>query len=463
MFAIFRVAIEQYGPNVVGCWALMQGLFVIARVADSGAGVNLTRRFALMNSDHQRVRPWQLLRQGILLSSAPVALIAVALYFPIVWYVNSRYSGELSPGLAGSLGLWCVLSGTLTSLATLSIALCDGAGRIIDRNVGVLVANIISVLVMLSAVHAVGPTAIGVAYTSAALVQLGWSLVVLGRHSRGAVKPPRSRLSVMLRENLQLNVLALTRLSFEPSTKYFVSIVAPLHIVAAVDLAMKMTSQVRVVLQAAVQPLLVLGSRHVHVTGDSQTGLQFQRTHRGLLRMTGIGAILLCAAAPFLSWLAYGTVTAAFLFSFTLLAVANMINAAGLAGYMYGLSAGGYSALTKIQLVMGSINIGGGLLACVVFEQWELCVLAYACAFCFGGLASMSFWTRALGTRVPREVLRGPLARSTLIALAIAFLGLWLTTADATTSRIVVASIVTTTVLSLLWAKAATRVVRRTF
>jgi hypothetical protein len=462
VFAIFRVAIERNGANVLGCWALMQGLFVIARVADSGAGVNLARRFAILNSDHRKVRPWQLLGQGAVLSSVPVGLIAVASYVPIVSYIDSHYAGELPPGLAVDLGIWCVLSGVIMSLATLVMALCDGAGRIVERNVGVIVANCISVLVMLVAEGFVGPRSIGVAYTSAAVVQLVWSLSILAQHSRGASAPPRANLVVMLRENLQLNVLGLTRLSFEPTTKYLISVVAPLHIVAAVDLAMKMTSQVRVVIQAAVQPLLVLGSRHAGIAGAHQTRLQFQETHRGLLLLSGLGAILLCAVAPFLSWIAYGSVSTPFLLSFTILAVANMINAAGLAGYMYGLSAGGYGALTKVQFAMATITVGGGLIGSVLFGQWTLCVLAYGIAFCFGGLASMSFWTRVMGTSVSREVLGGPLGPLLLAAFAIALVAVWSAIADASTSWLIAISLVTTSGLALLSSRSAVRVVRRT-
>ncbi len=38
LFVVFRLTVEVQSTTLIGCWALLQGLFMVARVADIGVG-----------------------------------------------------------------------------------------------------------------------------------------------------------------------------------------------------------------------------------------------------------------------------------------------------------------------------------------------------------------------------------------------------------------------------------------
>jgi len=405
----------------VGCWALLQGLFVIARIADSGAGTNLTRRYAILYRRHGRASPWPLLAAGAVLASLPVAILGCAVFLPIVQYIAAQYSGQISTATIRSLAVWCLVFGVLMSVATLSMSVCDGAQRIVSRNLGVIAGNLASALSVLPLWTRIGPSAIGAAYVISALVPLVVSLGILVRLTPRRAAVVRTTFRELLRqmwaENLELNVMALTRLSFEPATKFFLSLVAPLGLLASVDLAMKISTQLRVLMQAALQPLLSAGA-HEEQSINAATSAKFRGAQSFLGVACRLGLVMTICVAPAVAWLAFGDPNRpAFEIAFVMLVAANVVNALGLVGYVFQLSSGNFRPLVAIQIRMALLNAVIGAAGWLT-GSWVVVVAGYGCAFGYGGMACLRFWALHSGESVGRH-LRGNLTGGVILGVFI--------------------------------------------
>jgi hypothetical protein len=196
----------------------------------------------------------------------------------------------------------------------------------------------------------------------------------------------------MWAQNAQLSLIAFLRLTFEPVTKLLISATAGLAIVAAFDLALRISTQLRIFMQALVQPLLLLGARSKEPL-DVEAMAQFERMD-GLLDKIGRSMVKIqVAAGPVLSLVGFGVINRNFLIFSAILAIANQLNTVGLVGYYYQLSSGSMAPLVRIQAAMALLNVSLASMAAWMSSAAGV-VISYAAAIAYGGLASASLIPR---------------------------------------------------------------------
>ncbi|WP_143536676.1 hypothetical protein [Rhodococcus sp. 05-2254-6] len=401
LFAIFRISIEIYTAALIGCWALIQGLFLVARVADTGAGSNVTRVLASKRLEQRLLPLWPLIRAALSITTVPVMLISAALVFPITWYVTSRFGEDIPAEQILQLAILSATYSIFSCSATIVLSIVEGLGRLDLKNYVNIWGNALILIIAYPALSNFGPAGLGIVYSVMSLTQFLAALFVVNKAYRRARDAATDMEKVgyvgivraLWKENLKLSYIAILRLSFEPVTKLLLSLVADLQSIAAFELAIRVTTQVRTVVQAASQPLLVAGSGHKPSHDRAIVENVFWKYNALIAISTGVLIELQILGAPVLAILGLGSISVNFIIFFAILVVANALNSVGLPGYFLQVSSGKLEPLTRIHLVMAICNLLLGGLGAVTLGAVGV-VLGYGVAFSVGGILCLKLLTK---------------------------------------------------------------------
>lgn len=419
LFLVFRLAIELVGASVIGTWALIQSAFFLSRLNDSGTGLNLTRMVAVSRAETGSIPLFDMFCAGIVLSVLPVFLLGLALVAPISWLMVHYFDSALPHETVLTLVLLSFGTALVTSLSSLLLAILEGAGALFHRQIITIAGNAALGALAYPLLAGYGAEGLGLIYLAAAAVPLLGAAVVLPfsvSRSRRDSQYRKSIIAVLWRENLKISGMALVRLTFEPWTKFLVATTAGLSVVAALDLALRVTTLTRVALQSATQPLLTMGARSPDSTTDHFLP-QYARAHLIVVRVNIYLACIMAAAGPLVAFLGFGAIPHEFLAFYVLLVVANSVNSVGIVGYYFDVSAGRVDRILQIHLAMMGINLIAGAFLGFAFGG-VAAVAAYTVSFIYGGIALAKPWMKASGSRW-RQLLWDERASLTLACLVI--------------------------------------------
>lgn len=398
LFVAFRISIEMTSAETVGCWALVQSIFILARLPDMGLGLNLTRLAAIRVKEQPHSSIRDLAMAGLIMSVAPVVVLG-ALTIPLcIWLTRSfLHIPEASAMPVISFALLAYLFAVLNTVASILLALIEGHGRIVTRNIVSMIAYLAFVFSMYPAIAWYGAAGIGIAYVIYAAVLLGIGGLVAGRTANFRASPSSEGVMSVVRgiwrENFNVSAMALTRVTFEPWTKLIVGMTGSLAAVAHLELAFRISTQIRVTMQSAMQPLLFAGARRENQTPPELIS-RFDRASKFSVRANIIMFAAQLTTAPLLSWLGLGAVSNEFVAFLVLLAGANCMNSLGVVGYYWTVSGGALDKVLRIHLWMMGLNFifgsaGGWLFGAVG------AVAGYALSFTYGGVALILIWVHA--------------------------------------------------------------------
>jgi hypothetical protein len=428
LFLAFRFGIELTGTAVVGGWALIQSAFFLSRVNDSGTGINITRMVAVSRIEEGRIPLFDVVSVGFVLSVVPVLILGAILVAPVDWLLVHHFHSTLPGPVVLHLVVLSFATAVLSSLSGLLLSIVEGAGGLFYRYLITIASNVVLGASAYPLLAYFGAEGLGMIYVAAAGVQLLGAAIVLPiivhRKMRSSA-PKKELIASLWRENLKTSGMALARLTFEPWTKFLVASGAGIPAVAALDLAFRVTTQVRVAVQAAMQPLLAMGARS-SMSSIDHIESQYSQANKLVIRANVCIAGALTAGGPLIQYLGFGSLSSDFLQFFILLVLANSINAIGVVGYYFSISGGAIGRILWIHVVMMIINLVLGAIGVVLIGPWAA-VLAYAISFAYGGIALAQPWMDVAGLtwrRVARQELGGLLAACAVIAL-IAFTTIW--------------------------------------
>src|SRR6185437_10320406 len=114
-FAVFRIGVQYAGREALGCWALIQGVMIIARIADSGMTTNITRLLAIRGSGKQAVSLRNIFAASVVVGILPVTLTGAILIVPVARYINYRYGQVVSLTDAWNMILASYLTGAIAT------------------------------------------------------------------------------------------------------------------------------------------------------------------------------------------------------------------------------------------------------------------------------------------------------------------------------------------------------------
>lgn len=393
LFAIFRFTAEYTSVEWIGVWSLLQGLFLVARVADSGAGTNISRVLAVRVKNKEQIDLRNTTVAALLITSLPSFLFAAAIAPVVGLYVTSIYGDELTAEVLWTLVWLALLSASFAAVANVLLAICEGLFELNYKSFAVISGNLAGLSTVIPLLAFAGPAGAGWVYVVIFGTQLLMGgirlLQLMGRLSQPSQAPIREHVHILWRENLQLSGIALIRLSFEPATKLLLSLFAPLVVIAQFELALRVTTQLRIIVQSALQPLLVIGARMRDRPYGEVRGV-FLKNDRALWSLSLGGLIAQILAAPAIQWLGLGFHSVSFIVFFAMLAAGNAVNTIGLSGYYWQLTSGSLMPLVRVQSAMAVWNVGVGTLG-LLLDSAVIVVAAYCGAFALGGLVSRSF------------------------------------------------------------------------
>jgi hypothetical protein len=393
-FLVFRVGVLLLGRDIVGCWALVQGLMIIARIADGGVSSNITRLAAIRRSEPETMSIGDFLFGGLLLATTPVIIIGTATIYPIMLYIHHRFGGFVSSIDTLEMTLASFGCGVFGSLSGASLALIEGLGCLVYRNVIAIVSSLAMALSAWPLVHYYGVVGFGLTNLVPVVVQLVLSCAffAVGAHASKPASSAGMRAIVreIWRASLSLSFIGVLRLSYEPVTKLLMSMNGSLSSLASFDLALRVSTNVRGLFQSAIQPLLVAGSRTTRKL-ESDVGLLYAVSNIQVYKLSVLFAAGQFAAGPILSQMGFGRVDYDFVLFFACIVAANAVNALGIVGYYFQLSCGHMRPLIVVQTVMLFINLSMGYVGGLLFGSIGI-VGAYAVTFAFGGLAGLRLW-----------------------------------------------------------------------
>jgi O-antigen/teichoic acid export membrane protein len=198
-------------------------------------------------------------------------------------------------------------------------------------------------------------------------------------------QPIRAIIGKTLRFNLGYFVLSICQLLMDPVCKILIGQFSSLEAVAIFDLANKITTQARVIYQAATQSILPLVSRE---------GMTLEPRLRSVLlgwnKLIAHCALYSMSAVVLLSGhiaiFILGKIHPEFITYVAILAFANALNAVGLVGYYIDVGSGRLKHLLGAFIGMAALNVMLGGAFGLIWGAMGI-TLGYAIALTTGGLA----------------------------------------------------------------------------
>jgi O-antigen/teichoic acid export membrane protein len=388
---IFRIALAGIGLELVGLFALIQGLMLFSRIFEVGVGQNIVRWIALgRDSGEPDLRRWQLAFGALLFVGVPTLVLTAFAFFPVAAYAQRAAPELMAHTLHGLTAISAAIA--LVSVCNTVVgAVLEGEGRLIWRNLILMGATISGLAFAFPLVARFGIMGYGLVFLVITCLQLVASLVlVLWYYGKGlalgwvGVLPS---LREILREHLSMNAIGLIRLSFEPLTRVWLTEFAGLAAVGLFDIMNRLVIAGRSLMQTGVQPLLYFGSRTMLRPTQTQARV-FDQAQAIIVRLSEHFAFAILVAAPLVSLLLFDRIGTQEMQVFLLLGLAGAINVLGVVPYYFALSGGAITALLRIHLWMFAIN-----LALPPVLGWNFGMLGvlggYAVMMAIGGIMSL--------------------------------------------------------------------------
>lgn len=438
LFIVFRVSIEVVGAATLGNWIMIQSLFIFARLPEAGIGVSLTRLVAL--DGRASARPYIL--AGIILNVLPIALVGAAIAYPIVRLMSGHFQSQLPIQVLELLVGLSFCYAVVIAFATIILSVLEGLGGITARNWTTIASNAVLASSVYPLTARFGVVGTALAYLLSAFVLLAAAQMLLYRRQTTSIlgdATVRDIMSRLWRQSVTLSLTAIVRLGFEPWTKFMVGTLGGLALASYFDFALRVTTQIRVAVQAGTQPLLAFGARE-EGAGIDRTRESFQSAQALVVKANVFLLGVQVTGTALVASFGFGYIPAAFAPIFVLLTAGSSLNSLGVVGYYHDVTEAKLGRIFRVQLGMLVITI---LTGCLFALAWGAIgfVLGYALAFAFGGFALARSWLNASGEGW-LELLK-PEATQIAASFLAAFAAVWsLRTSDPRTATIVSLGIV---------------------
>lgn len=416
----FRVSIDTLGADLVSCWILLQSAFFLSRISESGTGVNLTRTLAASRASGNAYSVKNHLIAGVILILPAVFLIGVAVVPAAAYILQKVAPGTISNSDGFKLAVCSLLVSLLFALNTIAGSILEGGGQLVKK-------HSLSIFTAILSAASIAPfvTHFGIyGIPASTALSLGTSIIAALITQIVPANTAGSPTSVAIiqriwRESLSTSGMALIRMGFEPLTKFTASAFGPLNSVAAIELAFRISTQVRILIQSAAQPLLYIGASKSKDLAEIM--LTFGRATSWIVWANWTSTCLILGSAPLIIYLFYGQVSWLAIGSLTILTVGNAINSCGLTGYYLSASQGKMKHLLHIHVYMLLVNIALAPLLGYIFGSLGS-VLAYSASLVLGGILLLHIWSTHSRIRKRRLIAAPNFGLYVALSLAIASL-----------------------------------------
>jgi O-antigen/teichoic acid export membrane protein len=387
LFLQYKILFKAIGADGVGTWSIVFTLATLAGVGDIGFGRALTQ----LTSKNRNVcsdSEVALIIETAAVSSAVVASLVGVLVLLLWKEVVALIIPKFNIDTGSILMPFAVATFIGTSILGVAIGALEGYER--NDQAALLKIGIALVNFSLIAVTAekLGAMAIGIGTAASSSVgALAGFVLVCRLNNRVCTIPRRFRISAfkpLYQYSLMLQFGSLARLSFEPTAKLLIARFGGATDVGYFELATKMILQIRSALVAANQVLLPIIARLWN--DDKEKTIEIYKNSVALM----IWMVLpiyssIAVLAPVINAMWLGSGSNKFSIFATMLTLAWGINTIAGPAYVANLAIGRTAQNTKSDLLIGTLNIGLGIIGGMCIGA-EGVVFGWSAALSLGSL-----------------------------------------------------------------------------
>jgi len=346
LYLVYRVVVYRLGLEALGLWALVVSATSIARMADMGASVGLSRYVAIAASAPEGQRSaltW--IQTAFALNLYLYSALAIVVYLPAYWVLAWTTKGAETEG-ARALLPYSIACFTLMSIAGVGAAALTGLGRGDLKSKLMLVGLAVQALLTTLLVGRLGLIGIAVAQVVQYSVVLVGSWVLVRRLDPGGqaagmwpFRIHRANLRALMGFGAKLQILNIVTFAFDPLTKFVFSATAGLAGVGLYELASRTILQVRQLIVAPAQnftPLYAATDR----TRPNELARVYSETnvYIFLTAAAAMGSIVI--GSPLLSWIWFARLDSGFIIFTVILSIGWLLNIVASPSYLLGLALG---------------------------------------------------------------------------------------------------------------------------
>lgn len=381
-----KISILNIGLSLFGFWTLIQTAISIARLPEYGVVSTITRNAAIGGVDIVFVSDMYAAIGSVFFQTVVVMCIAVPAF---LYFMPSQLM--VLEGVELYSVVFLAACAALIFSASMGMgAYLDGLGLIRKRFFATITVYLLSPVWVYWLTYDYG--IIGLAVSQFVLSTLLLFLYIFGayqqlRKERFSFLVIAVKIKLILNKSKSLSATGVLRAGFEPLTKFAISMVVGLNGVAAFDIALKITTQIRAVVQGGMQSLLPMLSKSVISENLFSRAQDFEEGRRRVAKLSKMAAYIffvLAISSPLHGKYLIGGDVVEYVSYFCILSVGSLINLMGLLGYYLDMAKGG-RGVVMITYVMFVTNVGLIGLGSY-FSSGEMVATSYAATFIVGGI-----------------------------------------------------------------------------
>ena len=365
-FFLYKYLLKTLGAKELGLWSLILASSSVASIGQLGIGGSVVKFVAAGDANKDLKKIITVVHTGLLTIIVFVGLLSLILYFALPRILKSVVTADLFP-LALQLiplSLSCLV---LSTCASVFVSTIEGIQFIYIRNLIIAFLTILYFLLVVLFVPHYGLLGVAYAQIIQASLMLILNMIVVYIKVPGfgmlRIKLQKEVFKELFSYGLNVQVMSLCGLLFDPITKYFLSRFGDLSITGYYEMANKLITQMRAMIVSTMQ-VIVPAISNAHEKGFTNIKQLFLKWFPYLFFVTIILITYIIGLADYISVIWIGKVE--HIFSYILVCIS--------AGWFFNI----------ISAYPYFINMGTGILKWNVISLLTLATFNVICCYVFG-------------------------------------------------------------------------------
>jgi O-antigen/teichoic acid export membrane protein len=414
LFLVYRYLVHQLGIEQVGVWAVVLATASAARISELGLAGSVTRFVASYRAAANDQAASEIVQTAAISVAAILGVILVAIYPALFRWMPSFLPAEaVADGRA--ILPYALASMWLGTVSAIWLSGLDGCLRSDIRAVVVILSTILFLVLVLATVPDRGLVGLAIAQVGQGLIMIVAGWVALKRTLRPLPLVPaswrRSRFREMLSYGVNVQIITVVMLLFEPVTKVLFARYGGLPAAGYFELAQQLVMKIRSLIVESNRVVIPVMAG-MEELGQKARHLYARNFNYLLVVLTPLFAVL-AGIIPAISEWWLGSFQTQFVIMGVCLTAAWYLNSLTAPAYFAYMGQGRLRWLTTSHLVLGVSNLVLGLTLGPAFG-WQGVLAAFVIS-----LAAGSFIPVLTYNREQQLTVRSILSKSDVLLLAI--------------------------------------------
>jgi O-antigen/teichoic acid export membrane protein len=360
LFVLYRFLLQELGAEKLGLWSLILASTSLAKIGELGFSSATLRFVGKYVGAGQSCEATEILETALLSIALPFAVL-VALAIPMIgsvlpWFVPEKHMTD-----ALAILPWAMLALWLSITSGLVQSAIDGCGRMDQRNMVLIVTNVVYLALAIFLTPMLGLKGVAIAQVAQAGVSLLMMWWLIKAQLTGLPMIPRRWRKHRFREiagfAVSMQIGSIAGMCVEPITKALISRFGGLEFLAYYEMANQVITRARSVLISGFQAI----TPQFSITNEpSMHRALFLQSQKKVIDMGIPFMTVLMIAFPLISQIWIGRDESAFIVSGQVIGIAWLLNTLLMPAYFFLTGTGrGFSvAIAHVVTLAGTIALG---------------------------------------------------------------------------------------------------------